>query len=292
MRILRGVLASLGNRIAKLLDADKRRSPARRVSQSLHSAEPTVCSGLFCDTGLVTLKLSYKIANNDNTNRGNNMRAVVVALTYLAACGAVNCAQAGGQTQLNDPKASAGALFWNELYPTGGVSLYCGKGFSDSHKSLMASPVYSSKQIKSALRCTSEQQCLESNPQYLYMQSDLHNLYPELTRVELARRGAQFGKLDSTAKSEFDDISCSLKASYQIVEPRDEAKGNVARAIFYMHSEYGLPIFGQVQLFKQWHQMDPPDAAELARNDKVFNIQGNRNRFIDDPSQVELLIKD
>jgi deoxyribonuclease-1 len=220
------------------------------------------------------------------------MRAVVIALTFLTTCGAINCAHAGGQNQLNDPKASAGSLFWNQLYPAGGVSLYCGKEFTESHKSLMASPVYSSKQIKSALRCTSDQQCLESNPQYLYMQSDLHNLYPELTRVELARRGAQFGKLDSAIKSEFDDIGCNLKASYQIVEPRDEAKGNVARAIFYMHSEYALPIFGQVQLLKQWHQMDPPDAAEQARNDKIFNIQGNRNRFIDDPSQVELLIKD
>jgi deoxyribonuclease-1 len=76
------------------------------------------------------------------------------------------------------------------------------------------------------------------------------------------------------------------------VEPRDAAKGNVARAIFYMHIEYGLPIVGQLQMFKQWHQMDPPDAEEKARNDKIASLQGNRNRFIDDPSQVELLIKD
>lgn len=219
------------------------------------------------------------------------MRAVVIALTCLATCGAVASAHAGGQIQLNDPKASAGTLFWGQLYPAGGASLYCGKDFTDSHKSLMASPVYSSKQIKSALRCTSDPQCLESNPEYLYIQSDLHNLYPELTRVELARRGAQFGKLDAEIKSEFADIGCNLRASYQIVEPRDEAKGNVARAIFYMHSEYGLPIFGPVELFKQWHQMDPPDADEKARNEKIFSLQGTRNRFIDDPTQVELLIK-
>jgi deoxyribonuclease-1 len=218
------------------------------------------------------------------------MRAVVVALICLTTLSTANCALAGGQSQLKDPKASTGTLFWSELYPTGGSSLYCGKDFSQNHKSLMASLVYSSKQIKSALRCTSDQQCLESNPQYLYMLSDLHNLYPELTRVELARRGAQFGKLDRVAKSEFDDIGCSFKASYQIVEPRDEAKGNVARAIFYMHSEYGLPIYGQISVLKQWHLLDPPDAAEQARNEKIFNTQGNRNRFIDDPSQVELLI--
>jgi deoxyribonuclease-1 len=224
--------------------------------------------------------------------RGNNMRTAVIALTCFAAYGAVAIAHAGGQSQLSDPKASAGTLFWGQLYPAGGATLYCGKDFTDNHRSLMASPVYSRQQIKRALRCSSDPQCLESNPQYLYMQSDLHNLYPELSRVELSRRSAQFGKLDASIKSQFDDIDCNLKASYKIVEPRDEAKGNVARAIFYMYTEYGLPIVGPVQLFKQWHQMDPPDADEHARNDKVFSIQGTRNRFIDDPTQVELVIKD
>ena len=219
------------------------------------------------------------------------MRAVVIALSCLAVYATAIPVQAGGQNQLESPKASSGELFWGELYPAGGNSLYCGQSFSSSHNSLMASPVYSSKQIKSALRCTSDQQCLQSNPQYLFMLSDLHNLYPELTRIELARRGAQFGNLGAEVPSEFDNIGCNLKASYQLIEPRDEAKGNVARAIFYMHIEYGLPIVGQLQMFKQWHQMDPPDAEEKARNEKIFSLQGTRNRFIDDPSQVELLIK-
>ncbi|MFZ3185577.1 MAG: endonuclease I [Pseudomonadales bacterium RIFCSPLOWO2_12_59_9] len=219
------------------------------------------------------------------------MRAVVIALSCLAAYAAAIPAQAGGQNQLASPKASAGQLFWGELYPAGGTSLYCGLPFTASHHSLMASPVYSHKHIKSALRCSSDQECLQSNPQYLYMLSDLHNLYPELTRIELARRGAQFGNLGAEVPSEFDDIGCNLKASFQLIEPRDEAKGNVARAIFYMHIEYGLPIVGQLQMFKQWHQMDPPDADEKARNETIFRLQGTRNRFIDDPSQVELLIK-
>lgn len=218
------------------------------------------------------------------------MRAAVILICLVTGGIAANI-QASGQTQLSDPKASAGELFWGELYPAGGASLYCGKEFTGNHRSFMASPVYSIKQIKRALRCKADQQCIDNNPQYLYMQSDLHNLYPELTRVELSRRSAQFGKLDASIKSEYEDIDCNLKASYQIVEPRDEAKGNVARAIFYMHIEYGLPIVGPVQLFKQWHQMDPPDAEEQARNEKIFNIQGTRNRFIDDPSQVELLIQ-
>ena len=32
-----------------------------------------------------------------------------------------------------------------------------------------------------------------------------------------------------------------------------------------------------------WHQADPPDAAEIARNDLIQTFQGNRNPFVDHP---------
>jgi endonuclease I len=32
-----------------------------------------------------------------------------------------------------------------------------------------------------------------------------------------------------------------------------------------------------------WHQADPPDAAEQARNEVIYSFQGNRNPFIDHP---------
>ena len=59
------------------------------------------------------------------------------------------------------------------------------------------------------------------------------------------RRNALFGMVGDVP-SKF-GAECDLKTSFQLVEPRDAAKGNVARAIFYMHIEYGLPIVGQVQ---------------------------------------------
>lgn len=217
------------------------------------------------------------------------MRVVVIALACLSTCAAIGCAHAGGQTQLANPQSASEQVFWSDLYAAGGTTLYCGKSFTSSHAQLIASPVYSSKQIKSVLRCSTDQQCTESNAQFPYILSDLHNLYPELTRVELAKRSAQFGSLGANVPSSFDDIGCNLKSSFQLVEPRDEAKGNVARAIFYMHSEYGLPIVGQLQMYQQWNQIDPPDAEEKARNDKIATLQGTRNRYIDDPSLAEAL---
>ncbi|MCE5363932.1 endonuclease I family protein [Pseudomonas anguilliseptica] len=217
------------------------------------------------------------------------MRSLLLAIGCLTAS-ISPLASANGQNQLSDPKAAV-QLFWSQVYGQGGSTLYCDKAFSEENGQLKASPIYSSKQLKSALRCVTDRQCGIMNPRFVYIASDLHNLYPAMTRVELVRRNAQFGELDDSVPSKFADIGCDLKTSFQLVEPRDAAKGNIARAIFYMHVEYGLPIVGQVQMYKKWHQMDPPDAEEKARNDKIAGLQGTRNRFIDNPELVEQQIK-
>jgi len=40
---------------------------------------------------------------------------------------------------------------------------------------------------------------------------------------------------------------------------------------------------GLLSTLLAWHQADPPDAAERARNEVIFSFQGNRNPFIDHP---------
>jgi endonuclease I len=40
---------------------------------------------------------------------------------------------------------------------------------------------------------------------------------------------------------------------------------------------------------RQWNIIDPVDQAEINRNDKVEQIQGNRNPFIDDPELADLV---
>lgn len=220
------------------------------------------------------------------------MRTVVIALGCLAASFSLP-ALANGQSQIAEPQVRD-QLFWNELYGAGGTSLYCAKAFTGESGGglLSASPIYSSKQLKSALRCITARQCNIMNPRYAYMAADLHNLYPALSRVEQVRRNAQFGELDAGAQSPFADIGCDLKSRFKVLQPHDSAKGNIARAIFYMHIEYGLPIVGDVRMYKQWHRMDPPDGEENARNEKIGSLQGTRNRFIDDPALVEQLIAD
>jgi deoxyribonuclease-1 len=72
------------------------------------------------------------------------------------------------------------------------------------------------------------------------------------------------------------------------VEPRDVARGNIARSIFYMKTQYGVTIPADLTaLLKKWNRQDPPSEQENARNDKIEEIQGRRNPYIDDPSLVD-----
>jgi hypothetical protein len=75
-------------------------------------------------------------------------------------------------------------------------------------------------------------------------------------------------------------------------EPRNEHKGDVARALFYMCVAYNgingkswvLPAQQDQAVLKKWHLQDPPDNWEMTRNEYIASLQNNRNPFIDSPS--------
>jgi len=128
--------------------------------------------------------------------------------------------------------------------------------------------------------------------------TDLHHLRP--TDVEVnARRGS----LD------FDEGGAPVAgcdgcfADGDSFEPPDRVKGDVARMIFYMavrweggdgwpdlevDDETGgfEPFHGRLSALLAWHEQDPVDAREELRNDRIQQIQGNRNPFIDHPEWV------
>lgn len=88
-----------------------------------------------------------------------------------------------------------------------------------------------------------------------------------------------------------------------VAEVRDDRKGDVARALFYMMVAYngkyssnwgldGLLSDAENQELSQlldWHEQDPPDAFEIARHEYVYSQQGNRNPFIDHPGLVDCI---
>ncbi len=191
------------------------------------------------------------------------------------------------QTQIPDYRTARG-LHWTELYPNGGWTLYCGEHFED-RSGLSVEHIYPASWMAADLGCGSRKQCRHSSERFNHMEADMHNLYPSLVSINQARSNYQFAMIEGEAR-EFGECDFERDNSARIAEPRPIARGNVARAIFYMRAEYGLPIpDDMVELLKQWNREDPPSCHEMRRNNKIEELQDTRNPYIDHPHKVEEL---
>jgi len=97
-----------------------------------------------------------------------------------------------------------------------------------------------------------------------------------------------------------------------VFEPADEYKGDIARNYFYMATCYQNVISGwennntngasfldgtSTKVYEQWaldmlytwHVNDPVSTKEINRNNAIYNVQGNRNPFIDHPEYVAII---
>jgi endonuclease I len=130
--------------------------------------------------------------------------------------------------------------------------------------------------------------------------TDLHHLRPEDVTINSLRGNLDFdngGSAVSGASGNYSDSDSW--------EPRAAVKGDVARMLFYMAVRYegddsfanlevnnvtgngSVPYTGKLSTLIAWHNADPPDSAEKARNQLIYSsYQRNRNPFIDHPEWV------
>ncbi|WP_250654876.1 endonuclease [Alkalimarinus coralli] len=195
------------------------------------------------------------------------------------------CTSAQAQTRFNDPKETLKKYFWGELYKDGGTTFYCKKPFTKKNVLVTDSHIYSTGWVRDHLACGTPRQCRNESEQYRQITSDLHNIVPADSRFELKRKNARFGELGDEVEIE----NCGFRRSFQLLQPPEEIKGDIARAILYMHDTYKLPIMGAIDDLKRWNRADPPSEEEIARNKRVGEIQGNENPFINTPERANSL---
>jgi hypothetical protein len=120
--------------------------------------------------------------------------------------------------------------------------------------------------------------------------ADQHNLYPtNLNEANIPRSNLPLGIVVNQVDSYLDGQTGYDAGNVLVYEPRDEQKGNAARAMFYMCATYNgvsgnlwaLPTNQDQDILKQWHFDDLPDNYEIARNDYIHSVQDNRNPFVD-----------
>ncbi len=124
---------------------------------------------------------------------------------------------------------------------------------------------------------------------YEHQQSDIHHLAPTRPSANSLRGSFKFGEVvrDRNLNAS-PSVAGKDTSGEQVFEPQDEVKGDIARAIFYMSVRWGLTISSDEEsVLRRWHSSDRVAPHELAKNDVIEGLQGNRNPFIDCPNLVE-----
>jgi len=140
------------------------------------------------------------------------------------------------------------------------------------------------------------------------MYTDLFHLYPTDGYVNNKRGNLPIGKVTNTTwtSTNGSKVGTSNVPNYsgQVFEPIDSFKGDFARTYFYMavcYMDKNLGVETQSNftggnlkpwskdLLLQWAAMDPVSKKEIDRNNAVYQIQHNRNPFIDFPELAEMI---
>lgn len=140
------------------------------------------------------------------------------------------------------------------------------------------------------------------------MYTDLFHLFPTDGYVNNKRGNLPIGKVTNTTwtSTNGSKVGTSNVPNYsgQVFEPIDSFKGDFARTYFYMavcYMDKNLGVETQSNftggnlkpwskdLLLQWAAMDPVSKKEIDRNNAVYQIQHNRNPFIDFPELAEMI---
>lgn len=174
--------------------------------------------------------------------------------------------------------------FIQQLYANGGKTLYCQESFRPDSR-ISVDDIYDDRRLAKHFGCRSSRLC-SSNKDFVKIQQDRHGRFPVTSKAELDRRRTLFGDLPDNIPA---DAECGYQQSFQVFEPPLHAKGDVARAMLYLHEQYKLPLIGTLEMYQRWSKEDPVDDEERRRNDEIERFQGNRNPFIDNPSHADSL---
>ena len=143
------------------------------------------------------------------------------------------------------------------------------------------------------------------------MYSDAHFVLPTDGYVNGVRNNYPYGAVNvaSYTSGNGSKLGQNLNSGYSagysgtVFEPIDEFKGDIARCLLYFATRYENLVTGwtydmfngtstqvYTNTFKNilltWNDLDPVSPYEVAKNNRVYTFQNNRNPYIDHPEYV------
>jgi len=137
------------------------------------------------------------------------------------------------------------------------------------------------------------------------MDGDAHNLRPADASVNGTRSNKDFDNVQPGGTQHPEATSCWYSDSTW--EPGPLTKGQVARILFYMdtryegtngeidlklvahNNNYPNPEHGNLATLLAWNKQYPPSDFERRRNERLYQIQQNRNPFVDFPELADYI---
>jgi len=140
------------------------------------------------------------------------------------------------------------------------------------------------------------------------MYSDLFHVYPTDGWVNNKRGNYEYGEVNNASWTSLNGSklgNCSYPGyNGTVFEPVDGYKGDLARTYFYMATRYygednswpgsemvngAQPLEWALNMLYDWHLQDPVSQKEISRNNAIYQIQDNRNPFIDHPEYAGVI---
>lgn len=148
------------------------------------------------------------------------------------------------------------------------------------------------------------------------METDIFHIVPSDGYVNSKRSNWPFGEADNPSWTSLNGSKVGSNSTSghngTVFEPIDAYKGDFARIYFYMATRYenvianwennssnadaaldgtSFPCYEEwyLNLLLDWHQNDPVSQKEIDRNDAIYDIQDNRNPYVDHPEYVNIV---
>lgn len=126
--------------------------------------------------------------------------------------------------------------------------------------------------------------CQQIDQSFQQLEGELFNLWPEVGSINQARHDFKFTEFSDVEKKRlgrYRGLPIYIDFKYKRIEPRDEAKGLVARASLFVFRQYKIRLSqAQLKLFQYWNKKYPPKEMELKWAAKIAKIEGYPNTFI------------
>lgn len=130
-------------------------------------------------------------------------------------------------------------------------------------------------------KISARKNCIKTEPAFVRMESDMHNLRPAVGELNGDRSNYRYGMVNGEPREYGENIDFEVDFKQRVAEPAPNVRGDIARTYFYMAKEYGVRIGKkQMRLFTTWNKQDPVDTWELKRMCKIAGLQGNENSYV------------